>query len=126
MTRAVMEKLEERRLLAVTVPQFDHIVVVVEENRPYSAIIGNSVAPFINKLARNGALFTRSFGITHPSQPNYLGLFSGSTQGVTNSDCPLNFSGASLGGELIAAGKTFVGYAEGLPGVGSNVCAAGS
>src|SRR4051812_20748361 len=111
---AAMERLEERRLLAVSVPQFDHIVVVVEENRPYSAIVGNSDAPFINKLANQGALFTRSFGIAHPSQPNYLALFSGSTQGVTTSACPFNFAGPSLGGALIAAGKSFASYAEDL------------
>jgi hypothetical protein len=125
MSGAVMEILEERRLLAVSVPQFDHIVVVVEENRAYSAIIGNSDAPFINKLASRGANFTRSFGIRHPSQPNYLGIFSGSTQGVSNNECPVNFTAPSLGGELIGAGKTFAEYSEGLPQVGSKVCADG-
>ena len=29
-------------------------------------------------------LFTRSYAITHPSEPNYLALFSGSTQGVAD------------------------------------------
>src|SRR5215204_597200 len=119
---AMMEKLEERRLLAVSVPQFDHIVVVIEENRPFSAIIGSDKAPFINKLASQGALFTRSFGLTHPSQPNYLAIFSGSMQGITHNDCPVDLPGPSLGGELIAAGKTFAGYSEGLPEVGSKVC----
>ena len=123
--RVIMENLEGRCLFSVPTPQFDHIVVVVEENRPYSTIIGNSGAPFINKLAAQGALFTRSFAISHPSQPNYLALFSGSTHGVTTSACPFNFSGPSLGGELLAAAKTFVGYAEGLPAAGSTVCAAG-
>src|SRR6266550_279019 len=100
MSAAVMENLEGRKLFAVVVPQFDHIVVVVEENHPYSAIIGNSSAPFINKLASQGALFKSSFAITHPSQPNYLALFSGSTQGVTTNTCPVNFVGLSLGGAV--------------------------
>jgi len=121
-----MEDLEGRRLLAVAVPQFDHIVVVVEENHPYSAMIGNSSAPFINKLASQGALFTHSFALTHPSQPNYLALFSGSTQGVTTNTCPVNFAGPSLGGAVIAGGKTFVSYSEDLPQAGSGVCAAGA
>jgi len=120
-----MENLEQRRLLAVAVPQFDHVVVVVEENHPYSAIIGNSSAPFINKLANQGALFTRSFGIAHPSQPNYLALFSGSTQRVTTNTCPVDFAGPSLGGAVIAGGKTFVSYSEDLPQAGSSACAAG-
>src|SRR2546423_1948983 len=120
-----MENLEGRKLFAVSVPHFDHIVVVMEENRSYSAIIGNSAAPFINKLAAHGAVFTRSFGLAHPSQPNYLGIFSGSMQGVTSNDCPVDFGGPSLGGELIGAGKSFIGYSEGLPAAGSKVCAGG-
>lgn len=63
------------------VPQPAHTVVVVMENHSYADIIGNPATPFINALARQGALFTRSFAITHPSEPNYLALFSGSTQG---------------------------------------------
>ncbi len=50
--------------------------------------------------------------MTHPSQPNYLALFSGSTQGVTDDSCPHTFTTASLGDQLIAAGRTFVGYCE--------------
>jgi acid phosphatase len=45
---------------------------------------------------------------------------------VTKDVCPVN-GGAqpNLGSELLAAGYTFVGYAEGLPSVGSAVCSAG-
>ena len=60
-----------------------HVVVVIEENHSYDQIIGNADAPFINKLAAEGALFTDAHAIRHPSQPNYLALFSGSTQGTT-------------------------------------------
>jgi len=102
-----------------------HIVVVMEENRSFSEIIGSSVAPYINSLAAAGALFTQSFAVAHPSQPNYLALFSGSTQGVTNDSCPHTFLGPSLESQLVAAGKTFSGYSEGLPQPGSSVCTAG-
>jgi phosphatidylinositol-3-phosphatase len=107
------------------VPTPAHVVVVIEENHGYSQIIGSPQAPYINTLATQGALFTKSYALTHPSQPNYLGLFSGSTQGITNDSCPHTFSAQSLESELIAAGKTFVGYSEGLPAVGSSVCASG-
>ncbi|HEV2376094.1 MAG TPA: alkaline phosphatase family protein, partial [Streptosporangiaceae bacterium] len=74
---------------ATAVPRFDHLVVVVMENKNYSDIIGRpDEAPYINSLATGGALFSNSFAVTHPSQPNYLALFSGSTQGVTSDDCP--------------------------------------
>jgi hypothetical protein len=57
------------------VPAPAHVVVVIEENHGYSEIIGSSQAPYINTLATQGALFTKSYALTHPSQPNYLGLY---------------------------------------------------
>ena len=63
-------------------PRPDHIVIVIEENKSYKQIIGNQDAPYINHLANEGAMFTNSFAVSHPSQPNYLALFSGSTYGV--------------------------------------------
>jgi acid phosphatase len=110
---------------ATTVPTPAHVIVVVEENHGYSQFIGSSQAPYINSLATQGALFTNSFALTHPSQPNYLGLFSGSMQGITDDSCPHTFSTQSLESELITAGKTFKGYSEGLPAVGSKVCTSG-
>jgi hypothetical protein len=95
---------------------------VIEENHAYSQIINSPDAPYINRLAAQGALFTQSFGIAHPSQPNYLALFSGSMQGITDSSCPHTFTTPNLGHNLIAAGLTFAGYSEDLPSVGSIVC----
>jgi phosphatidylinositol-3-phosphatase len=102
-----------------------HIVIVMEENRSYTEIIGSPEAPYINSLATQGALFTQSFAITHPSQPNYLALFSGSTQGITDDSCPHTFSVASLESALATVGKTFAGYSEDLPQSGSETCSSG-
>jgi phosphatidylinositol-3-phosphatase len=107
------------------VPEPAHTVVVVMENHSYADIIGNPAAPFINDLARRGALFTRSYAITHPSEPNYLALFSGATQGVADDGCPNRFTAPNLAADLIKAGKSFAGYAEDLPGAGSPVCSVG-
>ena len=53
------------------VPRFSHVVIVVMENKNYSAIIGQTgEAPYINKLAAGGAVFSNSYAVTHPSQPN--------------------------------------------------------
>jgi acid phosphatase len=111
--------------LAQTLPLPAHIVVVMEENHSYSQIIGSPDAPYINSLAAEGASFTDSHAITHPSQPNYLALFSGSTHGVTSDSCPHTFSTANLGSELIASNRTFTGFSEGLPSPGSEVCTSG-
>ncbi|MCA2319747.1 acid phosphatase [Mycobacterium intracellulare] len=113
-------------LAAAAIPQPAHIVIVVEENRSENGIIGNKSAPFITSLAANGANMTQSYAETHPSEPNYLALFAGNTFGVTKDLCPINAGAApNLGSELLAAGHTFVGFAEGLPTVGSPVCTAG-
>jgi acid phosphatase len=102
-----------------------HTLVVMLENHSYGQVIGKPSAPYLNELARGGALFTDSQAITHPSQPNYLALFSGSTHGVGDG-CPQHFTGPNLASELLAAGYTFAGYAEGLPAAGSNTCDVGS
>jgi acid phosphatase len=107
-------------------PHPDHVVVVVMENRSFDDIIGSSQAPYINELARGGALFTQSYAVTHPSQPNYLALFSGSRQGVTSDSCPHTFTTPNLGQSMVAAGRSFAGYSEGLPAVGSLVCEQGA
>jgi hypothetical protein len=113
-------------LAAAAIPQPTHVVIVVEENRSENGIIGNKSAPFITTLAAGGANMTQSFAETHPSEPNYLALFAGNTLGVTKDQCPVNGGAApNLGSELLAAGYTFVGFAEGLPAVGSPVCSAG-
>jgi len=110
---------------AAQVPTPAHVIVVMEENHGYSEIIGSPDAPYINMLATQGASFTNSHAITHPSQPNYLALFSGSQQGITDDSCPHTFSTQNEESELLTAGKTFVGYSEGLPAVGSEVCTSG-
>src|SRR4051812_5582391 len=107
------------------VPRPDHVVVVVEENKAETQIVGNAAAPYITSLAAGGANFTSSFAITHPSQPNYVALFSGSTQGLTDDSCPHSYTAPSLGDQLLAGGHTFTGYSEGLPRAGDTGCSSG-
>jgi phospholipase C len=109
---------------AATVPAPSHVVVVVLENHAYSQVMGSSSAPYINSLATGGASLTQFYAETHPSQPNYYALFSGSTQGVTSDACvKIGFSSAAnLGSELIAGGRTWASYNEGLPSQGSTTC----
>lgn len=107
------------------VPRPDHIVIVVEENHSDTAIMANPSAPYINALANSGANFTQSYAETHPSQPNYLDLFSGASQGVTTDSCPNTFTADNLGSELGGAGLGFAGYSETLPGVGYTGCTSG-
>ena len=109
---------------AVVAP--DHVVVVVLENHSATQVLGNPDAPYINSLAANGALMTQSYAVTHPSEPNYLALFSGSTQGLVDDSCPHTYSAPSLGGSLLAAGRTFAGYSEDQPTAGYTGCISGN
>ncbi len=113
--------------VAAEIPVFDHVIVVIMENHGYAQIVGSADAPYINSLAASGANFTDYHATTHPSQPNYIALFSGDTQGVTNDSCPKNFTGvANLGSQLIGAGLSFIGYSEDLPQTGYTGCSSGN
>ncbi|MFO0809792.1 MAG: alkaline phosphatase family protein [Gemmataceae bacterium] len=98
----------------------DHTVVLVLENRTFGQMLGAADAPYLNSLIPQGGLLTNYFAVTHPSQPNYLAMFSGSTQGVIDNTTPtvLPFTSPNLGAQLLNSGRSFVGYSEGLPFVG--------
>jgi hypothetical protein len=98
--------------ISKNLPKYDHIVVVIMENHSFDQIFkAGSGAVYLGKLAKGGAVFTQSFGVTHPSQPNYLALFSGSAQGICD-DRKHDFAAPNLATQLAANGKTFAGYVE--------------
>jgi hypothetical protein len=88
------------------------IVVIILEN----ADVGSALAlPNFSSFAKRGALLSNYFGITHPSQPNYIAMISGSTQGVTSNedvDLPMKH----IGDLLERGGKTWKAYGEDYPG----------
>ena len=96
-------------------PRFTHVYVIVLENEAYGSLVGSSDAPYLNSLIASYGLATSYDGVAHPSQPNYLALFSGSTQGVTD-DGQHNISAANLADQLDAHGKTWRVYAQDYPG----------
>lgn len=109
------------------VPSFSHIVIVLGENTASTAVFGSSSAPYINALAPQGAKFTNSFALSHPSQPNYLQFYSGSNQGITTDNAnAVKFTTANLGSELLSAGKSYTTYSDGLPSVGYDGTTSGS
>lgn len=112
---------------AEKLPRPDHVVVVIEENRSYSQIMDKRNSDsYIHALAQRGMLLTQSYGVTHPSQPNYLALFSGSTQGVTSNSCPHDFGSDNLATALNDKGLSFSSYSESLPAAGDTSCMSGS
>jgi phospholipase C len=116
-------------------PVYDHIVIVVEENKDYDEIIGNKAAPYINSTLKTaGANLTQMYAEEHVSQGNYFWLFSGSNQDIgfhdivpdEVHDAKYPFRARNLGEQLIKKGLSFKGYAESLPAIGDTVDAAGA
>ena len=104
-------------LLNAQVPASQHVIVVVEENHNYSQVIGTGAMPYLSSLANQYGLATQYYANTHPSIGNYFMMTTG--QIITNND---NYTGTvtadNLVRHLIADGKTWKSYAEGLPSVG--------
>ena len=110
-----------------TVHHYDKIVVVVFENHSYNQIMLGA-APNFNTLANDGVLFTNSHGIGHPSQPNYLHLFAGDDQGVTNDTCPPTgqpYSSDNIFKTAQDLGLTYKAYSENLGSAGNTACSVG-
>ena len=121
------------------IPRYNHIVEIMMENTSFSTIIGNSLAPNINALASKYGLATDYFGVTHPSEPNYVANVGGSFFGIqddnqfyctpalasTDPNCAgtsvnHTLTAPNLATQLTAAGKTWKGYFQNLPPIPSS------
>ena len=99
-----------------TVSEIQHVVLVWFENKEATDITAAS-APYFTSFAGANLNFTNFYAITHPSQPNYLNLFAGSTQGTsTNDHFSFPPSADNLGHQLSVAGKSWRVYAQNFPG----------
>jgi phosphatidylinositol-3-phosphatase len=123
------------------VPRYDHIFLIIEENRSYGEIIGaQSIAPNINRLAKEYGQATRFYAEVHPSEGNYVAMLGGDTFGIHDDDayyckpgmrdawCPKSknadyvdhtVSAPSLVDQLEDHGLTWKAYMESIPEPGS-------
>jgi acid phosphatase len=99
---------------AAGVPAFRHVYLVIMENEEAKGIVGNAKAPYINSLIAKYGLATNYTAVAHPSEPNYIALFSGSTHGVTD-DGIYNLAGKNLADQLEAKGRDWRVYEQNLP-----------
>src|SRR5215471_9839292 len=90
---------------------FDRIVIIMLENQLVDAVLGNA---FMKQLAGRGTFLSNSFGIMHPSQPNYIATIAGAPLGVS-SDNPIDLNATNLVDLLEAKGITWKAYMENLP-----------
>ncbi len=108
------------------VPKYQHIFYVMMENHSYDEIIGSPNAPQINALAHTYGLATSYYGVTHPSEPNYVAAIGGSYYGIQD-DAPFNstangvnhtISSPSIVDQLEGADLTWKTYQQALPYAG--------
>ncbi len=126
--------------LAGTMPRYEHIFVIIAENKRFDQIVGSPDAPKLNSLAKEYGLATNYYGVVHPSEGNYVAMLGGDTFGIRDDDawfcepltvsldCPHSarpgyashsIAAPSLMDQLAAAGLTWKGYFEDLPTPGS-------
>jgi hypothetical protein len=87
------------------------VFVIVMENKSYDEALGGT---YTASLASQYALATNYHAVSHPSEPNYLALTSGSTWGATD-DSYRALPPGGIGKQLSDAGVSWRAYMEGLP-----------
>jgi hypothetical protein len=92
-----------------------HVFVIMLENHSQQSVIGDPNAPYITSLAQNYASADNYYGVTHPSEPNYVAMISGSNWWINNDNPANRFDHTNLVDELEAAHKTWGAYMEAMP-----------
>lgn len=97
---------------------FQHVFIIMMENTGYDTLLSPTSTfaaddPFIRSAAATYGLAMNYFGVTHPSQPNYIAATSGSTNGVT-SDNDITIDVPNVVDQLEAHGKTWKAYMQSL------------
>ncbi|HKW22472.1 MAG TPA: alkaline phosphatase family protein [Ktedonobacterales bacterium] len=101
---------------AASLPEFDHVFIIMMENHSTADIIGDPNAAYINSLARTYGQATNYFGVTHPSFPNYLAATSGNNW-YYNSDTTAGqlFDHTNIVDQVQASGRTWKAYMDSMP-----------
>src|SRR5436309_2377444 len=95
-----------------------HVFVIVLENHSKAGVIGDPNTPQITALADHFGVAGQYFGVTHPSEPNYVAMIAGDNFGINN-DSPSNrFDATNLVDQLQARGYTWGAYMESMPTAG--------
>jgi phosphatidylinositol-3-phosphatase len=96
----------------------DHVFLIMLENHSQSSVIDDANAPFITSLAHKYAMAANYYGVTHPSEPNYVATISGSNWGV-NDDQPTNkYDHLNIVDQLEQHHLTWAAYMESMPSAG--------
>jgi phosphatidylinositol-3-phosphatase len=90
-----------------------HVFIIMMENTGIEALLDNPNAPWINQAVQKYGVAGNYYGVTHPSQPNYVAATSGALNGVLN-DNDITISVPNVVDQLEAHGKSWKGYMQSL------------
>src|SRR5437867_4101190 len=101
---------------------FQYIVTILMENNGLCDVTPSLVSgcgsssipsPYLTTLSQTYGFNTHYTGISHPSEPNYVALFGGSTLGISSDgNCCFQLNAPNLVDRLEAAGLTWKAFAE--------------
>jgi hypothetical protein len=96
----------------------DHVFVIMLENHSQSSVIDDPNAPYITSLAHTYAEASNYYGVTHPSEPNYVAAISGSNWGLNADNPNYEYDHENVVDQLESAHLTWAAYMESMPSVG--------
>ena len=97
---------------------FDHVFIIMLENHSQSSVIDDANAPFITSLAHQYGMAANYYGVTHPSEPNYVAAISGSNWGRNVDDPTIVYDHLNIVDELESHHLTWAAYMESMPSAG--------
>lgn len=67
-------------------PRYQHVFLILEENRGYDDIMNQPDTPNLTRLAHAYGIAAAYYGVVHPSEGNYVALLGGDTFGIHDDD----------------------------------------
>ncbi|SAI65603.1 Phospholipase C [Bordetella ansorpii] len=87
------------------IPAYDHIFIIMEENKSTDAVLKNPRAPFMNYLLSTYNQLSTYYSTGNPSEPNYTALGGGDDNGITDD----SWWGCGAVGDYALKDKAFPG-----------------
>ncbi|HVA38633.1 MAG TPA: alkaline phosphatase family protein [Candidatus Dormibacteraeota bacterium] len=106
-------------------PHYQHILVIVDENEGFGAVVDSPLAPTITALGKEYGEAAAFYAETHPSEPNYVAMIGGSDFGIQDDDayyCKPGMNDPHCKGSTKAG---FVDHTVDAPNLASQLDAAG-
>jgi hypothetical protein len=108
-----IKEAEQAAMNVEGIPRYDHIFIVMLENKATLSIRNSAFAPNINRYLNAGNQFTNYFATGNPSEPNYTALGGADDFGITDdSQWNCDATGANAPQDLPLPDKNVPGLAS--------------